>query len=250
MKYIAAVIVFFTVLTTPIFAFEINAMTPEERDIFRQEVRAYLLERPEVLMEAIAVLEQRQSTAEAVSDVELVAGNAGPLFADSNSFVGGNLEGDVTMVEFLDYRCGFCRRAHPEVAELIKSDGNIRYIIKEFPILGEESMLASRFAISVLQNSDPETYFAASNALMTFRGKIDSSSLSRLATQLNLDAEQILAGMESHAVSSVIAENRALAQQLNINGTPGFVFGNQMVRGYLPLNDMQQMVADIRLASR
>ena len=250
MKYIAAVLVFLAVLTTPLFAFEINTMTPEERQIFRQEVRAYLLEQPEVLMEAIAVLEQRQSTAAAVSDIELVAGNAQALFADGNSFVGGNPQGDVTMVEFLDYKCGFCRRAHPEVAELIKTDGNIRYIIKEFPILGQESTLASRFAISVLQNSDPETYFAASNALMTFRGNIDNSTLARLATDLNLDVEQIFVAMDSPAVTAVIAENKALAQQLKINGTPGFVFGNQMVRGYLPLDGMQQMVADVRLASR
>ena len=249
MRYLAAAALW-AVLSTPLSAFEINTMTAEEREIFRQEVRAYLLENPEVLMEAIAVLEQRQASLEAVNDAQLVASNADALFSDGYSFVGGNPDGDVVIVEFLDYRCGFCRRSHPEVAELISTDGNIRYIVKEFPILGEESVLASRFAISVLQNVDAATYEKVHNALMTFRGNINNASLARLAEQLNLDVEQIFLAMQSNAVSTVIAENRALAQRMQINGTPGFVFGDQIVRGYVPLVGMQKLVADIRLASR
>ncbi|MEE9427720.1 MAG: DsbA family protein [Paracoccaceae bacterium] len=250
MKNIAAAIAILIGLSSPLLAFEINTMTPEEREIFRAEVRAYLLESPEVLMEAIAVLEQRQATADTLGDVDLIAHNAAALFTDSNSYQGGNPDGDVVMVEFLDYRCGFCKRAHPEVVELIKSDGNIKYIIKEFPILGEQSVLASRFAISVLQNTDDETYSTVHDTLMDFRGDISTTSLERLANELNLDTAIIMAEMDSDAVSAVISQNRALAQQMQINGTPGFVIGNQMVRGYAPLDTMRQIVADLRLASR
>ncbi|MGR3291110.1 MAG: DsbA family protein [Paracoccaceae bacterium] len=237
-------------LTASAAAFEINSMSQEEREIFRQEVRAYLLESPEVLMEAIAILEQRQSTAAAVSDIELVAANADALFSDGYSFVGGNPDGDILMVEFLDYRCAFCKRAHPAVTELIKTDGKIKYIIKEYPILGDQSVLASRFAISVLQNAGDESYAAVHDALMTFRGEISTNSLESLATKLDLNVAQIMDGMNSDAISSIIAENRALAQRMQINGTPGFVIGNQMVRGFMPLNEMQQLVADVRLVSR
>ncbi len=250
MKRITAALTIWLAFVSSSLAFEINTMTPEERDIFRQEVRAYLLERPEVLMEAIAVLEQRQAAAESVSDVQLVAANSEALFSDHNSFQGGNPDGDVVIVEFLDYRCGFCKRAHPEVSELVQSDRNIKYIIKEYPILGPESVVASRFAISVLQNAGQKAYFNVHNALMSMRGNVNEATLERLADQLDLDFTSIFAAMESPEVNTVIAENRALAQRLKINGTPGFIFGNQMVRGYLPLGDMQQMVANIRLASR
>ncbi len=237
-------------LTTTVSAFEINEMTPEERGIFRQEVRSYLLENPEVLMEAIAVLEQRQTDASAVSDVDLISTNGNALFSDGFSYEGGNPDGDIVMVEFLDYKCGFCKKAHPEVAELIRTDGNIKYIVKEFPILGEQSVLASRFAISVLQNTNPEIYAEVNNTLMMFRGEISLTTLERVARDLDLDVDVIMQGMTDPSVTDVIAQNRALAQRMQINGTPGFVIGDQMVRGYAPLKAMQEIVADIRLASR
>ncbi|MBT8411781.1 MAG: thioredoxin domain-containing protein, partial [Octadecabacter sp.] len=113
---------------TSAMALDMDALTDGERDAFRAEVRAYLLENPEVLMEAIGVLEQRQAEAETMRDVQLAQVNADALFNDGYSYVGGNPDGDIMMVEFMDYRCGFCRRAHPEVAELLAQDGNIRIV--------------------------------------------------------------------------------------------------------------------------
>ncbi|MBV1866584.1 MAG: DsbA family protein [Marinosulfonomonas sp.] len=233
-------------LSGPIAALDISAMNDTERQVFRQEIRAYLLENPEVLMEAIAVLEQRQQQAQTTDDNSLVATNAQALFDDQHSYRGGNPDGDVTVVEFLDYRCGYCKRAHPEVTELINSDGNIRYIVKELPILGEQSVLASRFAISVLQNVSPEAYAKVHDALMSFRGDISNASLKRLAKSLDLEPGVIMAAMDSDAVNAVIAENRLLAQRMQISGTPSFVMGAQMVRGYVPLDGMREIVASAR----
>lgn len=233
-------------LTTPLAATDLGAMNQAERQSFRDEVRAYLLENPEVLMEAIAVLEQRQANTEGATDAALVQVNAEDLFNDGNSYVGGNLNGDVVIVEFLDYKCGFCKRAHPEVAELIKTDGNIRYIIKEFPILGAQSMLASRFAISVLQNTDAPTYARVHDELMTFRGDINDASLRRLAKSLDLDVNKIMGAMDNPEIDAVINQNHALGQRMQINGTPSFIMGDQMLRGYVPLSGMQQVVAGLR----
>ena len=230
-------------LSTPVAALDITAMTDTERQQFRQEIRAYLLENPEVLMEAIAVLEQRQQQAQTADDSTLIATNAQALFEDQNSYLGGNPDGDVTVVEFLDYKCGFCKRAHPEVTELVNSDGNIRYIVKELPILGDQSVLASRFAISTLQNAGPEAYAKVHDALMEFRGEISQSSLKRLAKSLGLGAGQIMKAMDSDDVSAVISENRALAQRMQISGTPSFVMGAQILRGYVPLDGMKEIVA-------
>ena len=134
-------------LATPALA----EMTPAERVAFRDEVRAYLLENPEVLVEAMTVLQDRQALAEADQDKAMLVTHKDALFADPGSWVGGNPDGDITVVEFMDYRCGYCRKAYDEIEELVKSDGNIRFILKEYPILGEESVTSSRFAVAVLQ---------------------------------------------------------------------------------------------------
>jgi protein-disulfide isomerase len=234
---------------TPALGLEIDNMTEAERAAFRAEVRAYLMDNPEVLMEAIGVLEQRQAEAEAQADGQLVARNRAALFEDGHSWVGGNPEGDITIVEFLDYRCGYCKRAHPEVADLIASDGEIRYVIKEFPILGDQSVLASRFALAVQTVAGDAAYKTVSDALMAQRADVTEASLTELANTLGLDADAIMDKMSSDAVDNVLQSNRMLAQRMQITGTPTFVFEDRMVRGYAPLDAMQQIVEEVRADS-
>ena len=124
------------ILALPAVAFDVTDMSDKERAIFRDEIRSYLMENPKVIMEAVAVLEQRQGQEQMQADIVLVTNNAEQIFNDGYSFVGGNPEGDITLVEFVDYRCGYCKKAHGEVTKLLKTDGNIRIILKEFPILG------------------------------------------------------------------------------------------------------------------
>lgn len=233
---------------SPAAATDITNMNAAETEAFGDAVRAYLLENPEVLMEAIAVLEQRQADAQVASDAALIATNAEDIFDDGFSAVLGNPDGDVTIVEFLDYRCGFCKRAFPEVKELIESDGNIRFIIKEFPILGNDSVLASRFAISTQILYGDKKYEALHDTLMTMRANVSEASLRAAAEGLGLDAQAIWDGMENPVINQIIGANHGLAQRLQITGTPGFVIGDQMLRGYVPLEGMQSVVAAIRAA--
>ncbi len=227
-------------------ALDLRDMSGPEREAFRAEVRAYLLEHPDVLIEAIGVLEARQQAAQAAGEEAMIAASARALFEDGHSFVGGNPEGDVTLVEFLDYRCGFCRRAHPEVTELLARDGNIRWVVKEFPILGEESVVAARAAIATLRAAGPEAYATLHDALMTHRGAMTEDAVLRLAADQGLDAATIRAGMAAPEVERAIADNHALAQRLGISGTPSFVLGDRLLRGYLPLAEMQAEVAALR----
>ncbi|TCP61868.1 protein-disulfide isomerase [Rhodovulum bhavnagarense] len=233
-------------LAVPAHAVDLTDMNSAEREAFGAEVRAYLLENPEVLMEAIGVLEQRQAEAQAANDGTLIAANANDLFNDTMSWVGGNSEGDVTLVEFVDYRCTYCRKAHEDVAALIETDRNIRFIVKEFPILGDQSVISSRFAIATLQVAGDAAYKQVSDALIAFRGAVTSESLKRLAEDLDLDAAAIMARMDAPEVNNVIAANRALAQRLQITGTPTFVLEDEMLRGYVPLEAMRQLVAELR----
>jgi protein-disulfide isomerase len=233
-------------LAAPLAAQDLSQMSDADRAAFRAEVRSYLIENPEVLMEAIGILDQRRADAEAAGDVAIAQANAEALTNDGYSWVGGNLDGDVTLVEFMDYRCGYCRKAHDEVAALVETDGNIRFIVKEFPILGEQSTLSSQFAIAVQQLHGPDTYFQIHEALMTMRQDATADSLGRLAQAFDLDPELILARMGGPEVAAVIDQNHALGQSMQISGTPTFVLNDQMVRGYVPLAQMQQIVADIR----
>ncbi|MFP7570713.1 DsbA family protein [Marivita sp. S2033] len=221
----------------------LDQMSESDRAAFGEEVRKYLLENPEVIMEAVRVLEERQQAEQAQGDVELVADNADAIFQDGYSWVGGNPDGDITVVEFLDYRCGYCRRAHPEVLELIESDGNIRYVVKEFPILGENSVLSSRFALAVRDIAGDEAYESANEALMALNAEMEPPVMRKLAETLGLDADAVLAAMDSDAITEQLAMTRALAQNLNISGTPTFVMGDELVRGYVPLDAMQQIIA-------
>lgn len=235
------------ILAFPALAFDPAAMSAAEREALRAEVRAYLLENPEVLAEAIEVLQNRRAAAEAAGDQQLVKANAEDLFADAGSYAGGNPQGTLTVVEFIDYRCSYCRRAHSEVAELVRSDGDIRYVIKELPILGEESVLASRFAIAVLQLSGPEAYARTHKGFYEdFRGPINARSLGNFADDLGFDRVAVLARMDAPEVAQVIEDNHLLAQRMRIAGTPTFVMGDQMLRGYVPLDGMRAIVADLR----
>lgn len=238
--------IFVGMISLPAQALDLQNMTAEERAIFRQEVRAYLMEQPEIIIEAVNQLEARQQQQQAQADLNLVSDNADALFNDGYSYVGGNPDGDITLVEFLDYRCGYCRRAHEEVAKMLETDGNIRLIVKEFPILGEQSVLASQFAIAVKIVAGNDVYKAINDSLMTLPGEVNMPTLTRLGNTFGLDMAAIEVEMNGPNVANEIEQTRALAQILRITGTPTFVMHDEMLRGYLPYDQMMLIVEDKR----
>lgn len=233
-------------LSSPAFAFDLENMSDEERAAFQAEIRSYLLENPQVIMEAVAVLEEREAEAQKAEDIALVRNNKAELFESETDWVGGNPDGNITMVEFVDYRCGYCRKAHDEVAKLLEEDGNIRLVVKDFPILGPDSLTSARFAIAVKLLGGNDAYHQASEALIRLKASPEEPVLRRLAETLSLDADLVLAKMDSDEVSDVIAANHALGQRMRVNGTPTFVIGEHMLRGYMPLGGMMQIVGEQR----
>jgi len=214
-----------------------------EREQLRKEIREYLLDEPEVIMEAVRILEQRQVMEGAAKEKDLIAQYGDQIFNDGVSYVGGNPEGSITLVEFLDYRCGYCKRAHDEIAKLVDTDGDIKLIVKEFPILGPDSLLSARAAIATLNTQGGEAYKRMNDALMKFGGKINDKMLDRIASGANVDAAKMRAGMDDPKVDEIIAANRKLAQALDISGTPTFILPAKFIKGYLPYESMVEAVS-------
>ncbi|TNE69750.1 MAG: DsbA family protein [Rhodobacteraceae bacterium] len=227
-------------------AFDMADMSDAEREAFRAEIRAYLLENPEVLMEAVDVYQQRQADQQVANDADLIAAYAGPIYDDSNDAVYGNPDGDLVIVEFSDYRCGYCKKAYPDVQALLEKDGNIKLIVKEFPILGDASVLAARFAVATKLVEGDEAYLKLHDELMQARGDISEGALRRLAKDLGIDADKVIAEMDSDGVTAVLAQNHQLATALQISGTPAFILGDQMLRGYVPYDGMVEIVKEVR----
>lgn len=234
------------VFTAPVQALDLANMTPEEKAAFGIAVREYMVANPDVLLEVIDVIEKDRAEASANADKKMVAENFAAIFEDGNDFVGGNPDGDITLVEFIDYRCGYCKQAHPEVAALLKADGNIRFVIKEFPILGEQSVLAARFALAVKLVGGDAIYGPVHDKMMVLRGDFTETNLRKLAEDAGLSADEVMARMSDPKVNEILNANHRLAEALAIDGTPGFVLGDQLLRGYVPAEMMTELLARAR----
>ena len=224
---------------------DLERLTDAERGALQAEIRSYLLENPEILIEIVAELEARRAAAQ-LPDSELIDSHADELFRDGHSWVGGNPDGDVNFVEFIDYRCGYCRRAYGDVETLVETDPGIRYVVKEFPILGPESVRSARLALAALNVGGSDAYKLAHDRLIKYDGPVSGQYVREFAVDAGLDPESLAEQMDSEAVSSAIAANQALADALSINGTPAFVIDRSLVRGWIQLADMRQLVESAR----
>ncbi|MCA0043628.1 DsbA family protein [Celeribacter litoreus] len=227
-------------------AFDVENMSDAEREAFGAEVRAYILENPSIIVEAYALYQQQQEEAQTASDADMIAAYSDQIFNASWDVAYGNPEGDIVMVEFSDYRCGYCKKAYPDVNALMEKDGNIKLIIKEFPILGDASVLAARFALATKYVVGEEEYKELHHALMAGPSDISEGYLRRLAKKLDIDADAVFAALDSEEVNTEIQTNYALAQQMQISGTPSFVMGDMLLRGYVPYDAMVELVAELR----
>ena len=225
-------------------------MSADDRLALHAEIRAYLLEHPEVLVEAMNGLQTREDDAAAQRDLAMLADNAEVIFQNPNDWVGGNPEGDVVLVEFMDYRCGYCRKAYSEVEELVNSDGNIRLVIKEFPILGPQSEVMSRFAVAVQQLGGDTPSADVHERLMGWDGDIADADIRAISAELGLDGDAVLAQMSDGAVTEVLRANHELAQRLQISGTPTFVLGSgdggELLRGFMQADEMEAVATRLR----
>jgi len=212
------------------------------QDEFGERVRAYLLGNPKVLREVIDELSTVEQAEAQQAKKSLMASLSSDLQQDGYSFVAGNPEGDVTIVEFFDYRCGYCKRSFPDLMKTVEEDGNIRLVLKEFPILGDDSIEASRAAIASIAQGK---YMEFHTALMATRGSLNKDRILNVASDVGLDVKQLEADMGALATEEIISKNYALARKLGVNGTPAFVIGDHISPGAL---SSEQLLARVAIA--
>ena len=238
--------VFFAYYPITASAHDLNQISAEMRDVLWQEIRTYLLSNPEIIEEMLATLQQREDAAKLESQQRALNTYADAIFNDPNSWEGGNPNGDITIVEFIDYKCGYCRKAHPEIHEILATDSEIRIIIKEYPILSEDSIYSARLAIASLRKGGREAYKKTHDFLMRHSGSIDAAIIKKIAQTAGIDEEILQSDALSQEVTNIIATNYELAEALSINGTPAFIIQNDLIGGYLPINEMRKIIHEQR----
>ena len=212
-------------------------------EAIRRIVRDYLVEHPEVLLEAQEALAARRAEREAARSREAIRRHRDELFHDPESPSVGAPAGGLTLVEFFDYRCGHCRRAKPVLDALLAENADLRLIYKEFPILGPDSTLAARAALAARAQGG---YGAFHDALMAAEEPLDHARVFATARAVGLDEERLAQDMMDPAIDAALARNAALAEALGIAATPSFVIGERVVRGALALAQFRAIVDDAR----
>lgn len=220
----------------------LNLGGPASRD-FAAQARSYLLNNGEVLIESFQRLEERRQLAGANEMEALIAERSDEIFNDPASPVGGNPQGDVTLVEFFDYNCPYCRAAAPMLEKAMEADTGLKLVYKEFPILGPGSEFAARAALASERQGKYEAFH---EAMMSYSGSIDESSTLELAETVGLDVERLEEDMEDPDISAAIERNLALARELRISGTPAFVAGDDVIRSLVDLPTLQRFIAAAR----
>lgn len=214
-----------------------------EKEALEQVIRDYLLENPEVIVEALDRMEQRQKEAEAAHRRQIIEARKEALNNDPTSPVMGNPEGAVTVVEFFDYRCGYCRRMFPAIQNVIAEESDVRWVMKEFPILGPESVYASRAALAAQMQGKYQEFHSA---LMSDGVSVTNDNVDRVATLIGMDVERMKTDMESEEVNAILQANLTLARELGVSGTPSFIIGEAFVPGAIDEARLRALIEQLR----
>ncbi|NBN62360.1 thioredoxin domain-containing protein [Microvirga tunisiensis] len=228
----------------PLLAAPLAAQTPDKAAI-EAIVKEYLLANPEVVRDALIELDRREKAAAEAAAAKLVSDNSSLLFNSTRQVVLGNPKGDVTLVEFFDYNCGYCKRALSDMERLIEEDKNLRVVLKEFPVLGQPSIEAAQVAIAV-NIAAPEKYADFHAALLGNRGKADMAVAVEMAKAAGVTQQDLEKAMASGEVMATLEEVYGLANQLGLTGTPAYVIGKDVIPGAVGYDTLKETIAAVR----
>ncbi len=208
-----------------------------------KQIREYLIANPEVLVEAMQELERKQDTQRDAVAQKAIRQHKAELLADPDAPFSGNANGDVVIVDFNDYQCPYCKRAHQAVKQVVGADSKVKVVYKDLPILGEPSRIA---ALAALAAAKQGKHAALHDALMETSSKLDRARILEIAASVGLDVALLEKDMEDPKFKQLIDRNMALAGALGVRGTPAFVIGDQFVPGAVDAAALKQLIADAR----
>ena len=217
--------------------------TSDQRKAIEAIIRDYLTKNPDVLIDALQAAEDKMKGEAKDKAAQALSTRRREIFEDPDSPIAGNPNGDVSLVEFFDYRCPYCKQVEPSLEALLGEDRQLRLVYKEFPVLGQESVTASKAALASRKQGK---YDAFHRALMALKGQINDTAVFKTAESVGVDVDRLKRDMAAPEISRALKANSELADALDIRGTPGFVVGNEIVPGAIDLASLKQLIATAR----
>lgn len=227
-----------------------QAFSTEQRAAIEAIIKDVLLKNPELIQEALVELEKRQQQAQVDAQRQVLVTERAAIFESPKSAVAGNPQGDVTLVEFFDYNCGFCKRSLTDLQELIRLDPKLKVVLKDFPVLGADSVEASRVAVAAKNQLKADKYWAFHVALMSTRGRVNGARAIEVAKEHGANVDQLRRDMESAETRSVIEDTVVLGDRLGLTGTPAFVIADEIVFGAVGVEQIKSRIDAVRKCGR
>lgn len=222
-----------------------DALTPAQKAAVEKVIHDYFIAHPEFMIEVLHEADAKLKAEKADDTRQAIAAKRDELLHDASAPVGGNPNGDVTLVEFFDYRCPYCKEVEPSLEALIRQDPKLRIVYKEFPVLGPASVFATRMALAARKQGK---YAAFHTAMMATKGEIDEAVVLKVAKSVGVDVDKAKAEMTAPDIDALIKRNYALADALDIEGTPAFIIGDTLIPGATDIDKLRRLVADARKA--
>lgn len=226
-------------------ATQVAGLTDAQRADVEKTIETHLMDHPEIVRDAIDELQRKQDEADKLAQVDAISKNKDLLFTSDRQLVIGNPKGNVTLIEFFDYNCAYCRRAQADLKKLIDNDSNLRVVLKEFPVLGEGSVEAARVSIAVKMVA-PDKAEAFHDALFAKPGQVNGKVALAVAADLGIDTDAVKADMNKDEVTATITESYTLASQLSLTGTPSYVTADEVVIGAVGYDALKQKIQEAR----
>lgn len=243
MQRLALALLTATFLASPAAAADKSALSDAQKSEVRSMVREYLIQNPEVISEALAALETKTEKAKVDKRNATIAANKQALFTPAEGTVIGNPKGDVTVVEFFDYNCGYCKQMFAAVVELLKEDPKMRLVLKEYPILGPSSVTASKAALAARKQGK---YSEVHLALLSHKGALSDATVMDIVGKTGVDMKKLQSDMNDPAITDILVKNHNLADELSIDGTPSLIIGDAFVPGAIPKDKLVELIAAAR----
>ena len=209
-------------------------------------IKNYILDNPEIVIEAIELFQKKQSLNAIKKEKETIKSLSVELYDDTNSYFFGNENSELKIVEFIDYNCGYCKKNHEIIMNILNENNNIKYIIKELPILGESSLLASKFAVTIYLIDGPKIYKKFYDSLMGYNNQLNFEILKKISKKVGSSIKDFNFHINNDKVKNVILKNLNLADKLSIDGTPTFIIEDNVFRGFISFDQLQEIIDNLR----